>query len=167
MGIFRRDDSDSAALILWASVVITMLRLSREAAAWLVLWQVYGWRTVAIEHLSLVRIKPELVVSNGDVLRGLGKIFYLYGVGIWLPSSVLVLTVITKHLAPRWSAKASREQRRMRPRPIGAVVVLTLFAAIGGGLSLGPATILGTLAAAASTWWLRNSVRDDEVRDLS
>lgn len=167
MALFHRNDSDSAFLILWASVAITMLRLSLEAAARLVLWQVYGWHAVAREHLSLVRIKPQLVVSNGDVLRGFGTIHYLYGVGIWLSSTALLLMLISKYLTPRWSAKASREQRRMRPRAPGVVIALTLLAAIGGVLSLGPAVIVGTIAAAASTWWLRNSVRDDDVLDLS
>lgn len=165
MDIFRRDDSDSAALILWASVAITMLRVSLEAAAWLVLWQVYGWRTVARKHLSLVRIKPHLVVSNGDVLHGLDQIHYLYGVGIWLSSTTLILILLTKYLAPRWVAQASREQRRMRPRALGVVVALSVFAAIGRALPLRPAVMVGTLATAASTWWLRNSVPDDEVLD--
>lgn len=161
MAIFSRDDSDSAALILWASVCLTMLRLSLEAATWLVLWQVYGRQTVARLHLSMVRIKPELVVSNGDVLRGFGPIHYFYGVGLWIPSSAVVLILITKYLAPRWWKKACAEQRKMRPRAIGVIVTLLLFGAIGGTLPLFPAISLGALGTAASTWWLRNSVRED------
>ena len=92
MPVFRRDDSDSFPLILWASVCLTMLRLCLEAAAWLVLWQVYGRQTVAGLHLSMVRIKPELVVSNGDVLRGFGPLHFFYGVGLWIPTTVRLPT---------------------------------------------------------------------------
>lgn len=163
MAIFRRDDSESAALILWVSVAFTMLRLSLEAADWLVLRQVYGRRTVAHEHLSIVSIKPELVVSNGDVLRGFAPTHYFYGISIWLPMTVVVLIGIAKYLAPRWWAKASITPRNMRPRAIGVIIALGLFGAIGGVLSLRPAITLGTIAATASTWWLRNSVGNEDV----
>jgi len=66
--------SDSAALILWAGVVIMMLRLSLEAAGWVVLWQVYGWQTVplvcdrslgrAFERHDLERCERESVLRT-------------------------------------------------------------------------------------------------------
>lgn len=46
-------------------------------------------------HLWLVRAKPELVVSNGDVLRGFGPIHYFYGVALWIPATIAVLVLLS------------------------------------------------------------------------
>ena len=156
--LFRRTDSDSALLIVWASVTFTVLRLSLEASNWLILWQVYGRKTVAAGHLSLLRTKPELVVSNGDVLRGLGPIHYFYGVGLWLPTTFAVLIPLVRYAAPRWWKQASANRRKMQPSGIATVAVLVMFFAIPLLQSLLAAVTLGAFAAAAGLWWLRNSV---------
>lgn len=156
--LFRRTDSDSAAIIVWASVALTVLRLSLEASNRLILWQVYGWRTVSANHLSLVRVKPELVVSNGDVLRGFGPIHYLYGVALWIPTTIAILILLGRYAAPRWWKQASANPRTMRPGAIGIAATLFMFFAIPGLLPLRSALSLGALAAVSGLWWLRNSV---------
>lgn len=155
--LFRRTDSDSAAIIVWASVALTVLRLSLEASNRLILWQVYGRRAVVANHLWLVRAKPELVVSNGDVLRGFGPIHYFYGVALWIPATIAVLVLLVRYAAPRWWREASANPRKMKPGAIGVVATLLMFFTIPG-LPLVQALTLGGLAAMAGLWWLRNSV---------
>lgn len=69
---FLDPDRGSAAIIVWSSVTLSALRLSLEAANRLILWHLYGYNTVTHDHLSIVRIKPNLLVSNEDVLKGWG-----------------------------------------------------------------------------------------------
>ena len=156
--LFRRSDSDSAAFIVWSSVVSCVLRVSLEVSNWLVLWQVYGRRTVAASHLSIVSMKPELVVCNGDVLRGFGPLHYMYGVGIWIPSTIAILIPLVRYGAPRWWAYAMANPRRMRPRALGIIVALVMFFCVPGLPSLPAVLSLSALAAAGGLWWLRNSV---------
>ena len=46
-GFLNRKDSGSAALIVWGSIYLSLLRLSLEAANRLILWHLYGYTTVA------------------------------------------------------------------------------------------------------------------------
>jgi hypothetical protein len=96
----RREGRGTAALIVWSSICLTVLRLSLEASNRLILWHLYGYRTVANYNLSIVRVKPELVVSNGDVLKGWGFIHYLIGVSLWIPVSTIALVLLFKHVTP-------------------------------------------------------------------
>lgn len=152
-----RTQNHSAAVIVWGSVCLTMLRLSLEASNWLILWYVYGWSRVAHEHLLIVRAKPELAVSNGDVLHGLGFLHFLAGVSLWLAGTFAVFNLVVKPLAPAW-----REAKRPMERvgAIGIIAVLVMFLAIPVLLPLGRAVTLGALAAAAGICWLRRTPRN-------
>jgi hypothetical protein len=137
-------------------VVFTILRLSVEASNWLVLWQVYGQRTVAHYHLSVVRIKPELVVSNGDILRGFGPIHYFYGASLWI-TTIAILVLLFRYVAPKWWELASAREAKPNPGAIGIIASLVMFFAIPTDLlPFIPALGFGTFAAAAGLWWLRN-----------
>ena len=155
--LFQRTDSDSAAFIVWASVSLTVLRLSLEVSNRLILWQVYGRRTVSANHLALVSVKPQLVASNGDVLRGFGPIHYLYGVALWIPTTIAALILLGRYVAPCWWREASTNPRKMKPGAVGVVATLLMFFTIPG-LPVVQALTFGGLAAAVGLWWLRNSV---------
>lgn len=152
-----RNDGDSAALIVWGSVVLTILRLSMEAANWLVLWQIYGKRTVAQDHLSIVKIKPVLVVSNGDVLRGFGAVHWFYGVALWIPSTLAVLIPLMRYGAPGWWKRALATRRNVRPGMLGIVALLGMFFTIPR-LPVVWALAIGVPAALIGVWWLRRRV---------
>jgi hypothetical protein len=151
----RWSHSNSAALIVWGSISLTDLRLSLEASNWLLLWYVYGWQRVARDHLSIVRHKPQLVVSNGDLLQGLGPLHFLFGVSLWIPTTIAVFTLVMKLFAPKWWRRALEGPTRLGGA-IGTVAVVALFVTILG-LPLVPALVFGTLAAVLGLCWLGRS----------
>ncbi len=134
-----------------------MLRFSLETSNRLILWQVYGWEAVKRDHISIVSIKPLLVVSNGDVLRGMGPIHFFYGIGLWIPLTFAILMPVLKYAAPDWWRRVSNAPRwTPQPRAIGIIVLLILFFAIPGFLPALPALSLGIVASLAGLFWLRN-----------
>ena len=161
----RWSRSNSAALIVWGSICLTDLRLSLKASNWLILWYVYGWQIVARDHLSIVRHKPQLVVSNGDILRGLGALHFLFGVSLWILTTIAVFSLVMKLLVPQWWRQALERPTRFGG-VIGTVALLAMFVTILG-LPLVPALVLGTLAAAVGLWWLRVSSTTEAMLDQS
>ena len=135
-----------------------MLRFSLETSNRLILWQAYGWEKAQHEHLSVVRVKPQLVVSNGDILRSLGPVHFLYGIALWIPLTFVILVPLLKYGAPDWWERVSGA-RRWSPQPgaIGIVSLLIMFFAIPGFLPTLPALSLGVLAATRGLVWLRRS----------
>jgi hypothetical protein len=89
MNSLQDPNAQSIGLVIWKAVCTATLRLSMVVANTLALWRVYGRARVLREHLQITRIKPQLVVSNGDVLRGLTFQHYVTGAAIWLASSFL------------------------------------------------------------------------------
>lgn len=154
--LLQRDDTDSAAVIVWASVVLSVMRISLETSNRLILWQAYGWQKVQHEHLSIVRVKPQLVVSNGDILRGLGPLHFLYGIALWIPLTFAILVPLLKYAAPDWWRRVAGARRwTPQPRAIGIVTLFIMFFAIPGFLPALPALSLGALATTAGLFWLR------------
>ncbi len=154
-----RADSGSAAMIVWSSVTFSAMRLSSEVAKRLTLWYLYGVSTVAHDHLSIVRVKPKLVVSNGDVLKGWGPFHFLIGISLWLPTAFVVLTVLFKYVTPQWWQEQSKNRGGTSPGAIGMAAMLIMFFCIPGLLDLIPALSLGLVAAVLGLFWLRVSVR--------
>ena len=153
-----RANRDSAAMIVWAGVCFSALRVSLEAANKFVLWRVYGSRVVARQHLTIVRIKPVLLVSNGDILRDWGFIHFLLGIAMWLALSVGVLIILFKYVTPGWSRGWSENGGRMAPGAIGIVTTLMMFVCIPGTLRFLPAMGLGLTSTILGLSWLRFSV---------
>ena len=85
------------------------------------------------DHLRIIKIKPELVVSNGDVLRGYGFYHYLVGMAIWLPLTVGLLMLIYYTLLPLECREAlrtggnRRAENAQRMTVFALVWVLALF----------------------------------------
>jgi hypothetical protein len=88
----------SRALVIWLVITLSMLRIASWLSSQIILIYVYGWGRVSREHLQMARLKPLLVVSNGDVLPTSPFVHYLIGVAIWLPSAVLILLLAFKLL---------------------------------------------------------------------
>lgn len=155
-----RADSESAAMIVWSSVTLTAMRLSLEAANRLILWHLYGHATVAHDHLSIVRVKPQLVVSNGDMLKGWGFFHFLMGVSLWLPTTAIVLTLLFKYVTPQWWREQSRRGGSGPGGALGGAAILIMFLCIPGTLEFVPAVSLGLAAAILGLFWLRVSARE-------
>jgi hypothetical protein len=85
---------------MWLVITLTMLRIASWVSGELLLIHAYGWERVAREHLQLKRLKPLLVVSNGDVLPSSPFLHYLIGVAIWMPSAILLWLLAWKLLPP-------------------------------------------------------------------
>ena len=56
------------ALVIWLVITLSMLRIASRVSGQIILIHAYGWGRVSREHLQMARLKPLLVVSNGDVL---------------------------------------------------------------------------------------------------
>ena len=86
------------ALVIWLVTTLSMLRIASWVSGQILLIHAYGWVRVSREHLQMARLKPLLVVSNGDVLPTSPFVHYLIGVAIWMPSAVLLIVLAFKLL---------------------------------------------------------------------
>ena len=150
-----QQNSATAALVVWSSVCLSVLRLSLETANRLILWHLYGYETVVRHHLTIVRVKPELVVSNGDVLKGWGFTHYLIGVSLWIPISTITLVLLFKYLAPDWWKRRLNGSRAARPGGLGIAALLVMFFCIPGFLPFAAAMAMGLTGTAVGLYWLR------------
>jgi hypothetical protein len=92
------DSLRGRALVIWLVVTLSVLRIASWVSGQIILIYVYGWGRVSREHLQMARLKPLLVVSNGDVLPYSPFVHYLIGVAIWMPSAILLLVMAFKLL---------------------------------------------------------------------
>lgn len=90
----RNEGMNGRVLVLFMLIFMTSLRIAIWGASKIILFQVYGSERVAREHLEIVRIKPRLVVSNGDILEQRGFEHFLIGQLIWLPLSIAVFLLV-------------------------------------------------------------------------
>ncbi len=102
----------SIMLVIWMATATSALRIALWAANVITLWYLYGRTTVEHEHLRITKIKPQLVVSNGDVLRGIGGYHFLVGVAIWLPLTCGLLFLIYYALLPGSFRRSGRGDHR-------------------------------------------------------
>lgn len=94
----QRESLRGRALVIWLVITLSMLRIASWLSGEIVLLRVYGWERVSREHLQMAKLKPLLVVSNGDVLPNSPFAHYLIGVAIWIPSAILLLALAFKLL---------------------------------------------------------------------
>jgi len=113
------------------------------------------------DHLRIIKIKPELVVSNGDVLRGYGFYHYLVGMAIWLPLTVGLLMLIYYTLLPLECREAlrtggnRRAENAQRMTVFALVWVLALFFLVTGLLPVGWALAVGFGSMLSAVIWAR------------
>jgi hypothetical protein len=141
-------------LVIFMAVCTASLRVSNWAASEITLLYLYGRATVAHDHLRITRMKPQLVVSNGDVLRGIGVYHYLVGVAIWLPLAIGLLLLIYYKLMPKWQQAIM--QVRERNQTVNATAMawaLALFFLVSGLLPMWAALALAAASVVAATIW--------------
>lgn len=153
-----RERIRSLWLVIAMAVCTGALRLAMWAASELTLRYLYGQATVARLHLRIVRIKPQLVVSNGDVLRGIGIYHYLLGVAIWLTLSIVLLLVIYCRLVPSGCRKVFElpPPKAERSTSLFALIwVLAPFFLVAGMLPIAAAIALSAISVMIALIWVR------------
>lgn len=151
----RFRDAQSVWLIICMAVATAALRLSIVLANALVLWRVYGRARVLREHLQITSSKPELVVSNGDVLRALTFQHYVTGVAIWLVISVLVITMLHRRVLPPGLQRMLKHAKANSPGSLGTLWALGLFLLVGAVLPLPAALTLALVSLVVALSWAR------------
>jgi hypothetical protein len=109
-------------LVVWLVVTLSMLRIASWVSGQIILFLTYGRERVFREHLQIVRVKPQLVVSNGDLLLNRSFEHYLIGVVIWIPSTTLLLFLAWKLLP-----KPYQEVMRQQGSPAGWSILSTII----------------------------------------
>lgn len=104
----RNEATNGRVLVIFVVICMTALRFAIWAASTIILWLVYGREQVAREHLQIVKIKPRLVVSNGDILWQRGFEHFLIGSLIWLSLSVALFMFVWR-LLPQPYHKARQQ----------------------------------------------------------
>jgi heme/copper-type cytochrome/quinol oxidase subunit 3 len=95
-------------------------------------------------------MKPQIVVSNGDVLPGIGFYHYSVGVVIWLPLAFGLMMLIYYTLMPKWQQAVMQvRERNQRMNALSLVWALALFLLVSGLLPMGAA--MGLAAASVTT----------------
>jgi len=154
-----RESANALWLVIGMGTAMSALRLAIALSNELTLWYLYGWATLKRDHLRIIKIKPELVVSNGDVLRGIGFYHYLVGVAIWLPLTVGLLTLIHSRLLPEECQAALRTRGNEKVEKhsllsgLALIWVLALFFLVTGILPMGWAMVVGFGSVLAAVIW--------------
>lgn len=94
----QNETTNGRVLIIFILICLTALRIAIWTSNTILLWLAYGRERVAREHLHIVKIKPQLVVSNGDVLWHKTFEHFLIGSLIWIPLSMAVFLLVWKFL---------------------------------------------------------------------
>jgi hypothetical protein len=159
-----RQSVRSAWLVILVAVCTATLRIASWAAGEITLLYFYGWAAVAHGHLHITRMKPQIVVSNGDVLPGIGFYHYSVGVVIWLPLAFGLITLVCYTLLPKWQLAFMRvRERNQRVSAVVLVWVLALFFLVSGLLPMGDAMALAAASVAAALIWAWKIPYGDDV----
>jgi hypothetical protein len=146
-----KSDAYTPWLIICVAVAVAMLRLSIVVADAIVLSIVYG-AAVSRGSLRIVGRRPELLVSNGDVLHGWGFRDYSIAVGLWIITSVLLLLLCWHVLLPG-PFREAMGRVHARTTGLGLLWVLSLFFLGAGVLPLREALLFDGLSFIAALWW--------------
>jgi hypothetical protein len=151
-----------AWLVIFMAVAASSLRIALWTANEITLWYLYGWATVERDHLRIVKTKP-LVVSNGDVLRGMGGFHYFIGIAIWLPLTFVLVSLIYYTLLPRRHRKALRAKEQTQGGSAAAVLwALALPILVTAVLPMWAALALAATSVVAALIWARKIQYHDE-----
>ena len=143
-------------LVAAAAIAAGLLRFALWAANVITLWYLYGWATVNHDHLKIVRVKPDLVVSNGDVLHGIGGYHYFVGVAVWLPLGIGLVFVVYRFVLPKVCQSILRKKDgRDKSSGIAVLYVLLMFILVTAFLPTVVALTLAFISAAVPVIWIR------------
>jgi hypothetical protein len=152
-----------AWLVIFMAVGASSLRIAIWAANEITLWYLYGWATVERDHLRIVKIKP-LVVSNGDVLRGIGGYHYFVGIAVWLPLTVALMSLIYYTLLSERHRKALQAKEQAQSGSAGAMLwAIALPILVAAVLPMWAALALAATSVVAALIWARRIQYDDEA----
>lgn len=146
-------NAQSIWLIVFVAITGVAARLSVVLANTLILWRVYGRDRVAREHLQIMRDKPDLVISNGEVLRGFGFQHYLLAAGSWLVLSCLAMLIVYRALLPQGVRYILKNSHDNTPSRIGAVCALGLFLLVPVLLPFAAAVALAVVSLILALSW--------------
>jgi len=107
----------SSAVVIFVTSATVLIRISIFLSDKILLLWIYGWHRLVTEHLAIIKEKPNIIVSNGDVLYGKGFPHYLIGVSIWLPSTVAFLLLIFRLLPDQEREALERGLHGLRLHP--------------------------------------------------
>lgn len=153
MTTIRERDANSVWLIVVLAVATGMLRLSIIFANTLVLWHVYGRSRVLREHLAITSLKPELVVSNGEVLRGQTFPHFATGAAIWLVTTFLVALSLYRFVLPADVQRTLKYARSNVPGGMAIVWGFGLCILVAAVLPLSAALTLAAVSALLALSW--------------
>ena len=153
----------AAFLVTWMAVTTSALRIAIWSANEITLVYIYGRATVTHDHLHIIRMTPNLVVSNGDVLKGIGAYNFLVGVAIWVPLTVALMMLIHHTLLPQRcrealqvsTPKEERTTTKGYATTIALIWMLALFFLVPGLLPTRSSLAIGFGSAAAALIWAR------------
>jgi len=94
----ENETTNGRVLIIFILICLTSLRVAIWTSSTILLFLAYGRERVVREHLRIVKFKPQLVVSNGDVLWHKTLEHFLIGSLIWMPLSMALLVLVWKFL---------------------------------------------------------------------
>ncbi len=150
-----REGVRSAWLVIFMAVAASSLRIAIWASNVITLWYLYGRANVERDHLRIVRVKP-LVVSNGDVLRGIGGYHYFVGVVIWLPLAFALMSLIGYTLLPKRHREALQAKEQSQGGSAVAVIwALVLPILVTAVLPMWATLTLAAGSVAAALIWAR------------
>jgi hypothetical protein len=162
----EKPDTGPAGIILFFAITATALRACYELAFRVILWHTYGFSKVASEHLKIIKAKPGLVVSNGDVLYGMGFTHYAIGVVLWLPLTFCALILTYKLALPNLYRALSSKQVTQGQGPFPGLTILAVPALaylVTAFLPMMLALALGLMSAVVSVIWLRRHWETGEI----
>lgn len=148
--ISKREGVSAIWLVFFMAVVTSSLRVTNWTAGEVTLWYLYGRATVTRDHLRIIRIKPQLVVSNGDVLRGIGAYYYFIGVAIWIPLALGLMSLIYYTLLPKrhrkvWQAEEETQGGGAMRWALVLPFLVTALLPMWAGLAFAVCSVAGAL----------------------
>jgi hypothetical protein len=154
--IKQNESLNGQFLVIFMVIAMSMFRIALWAAGRIILLLAYGRTRVSREHLELVKIKPLLLVSNGDVLWNKGFEHFLIGQSIWIPTTCLLL-VLAWRLLPAPFHDAMRQNKTYAGWSLVAAIFL-FFA-----MTWFPPKLILPLAAGLFVVLLLNAARPSHI----
>jgi hypothetical protein len=143
-------DAGRATLRIFSACATGGLKIGLRVSDAVILRQVYGAPRVAAEGLTIVKTKPHLVVSNGDVLKDHGFIHFLIVAPFFLGVGAAG-TVCGLYALPRSMREWLHKDNQGRGGGVGCVamiVFLILGVTLSAGQSVWPNGIVVAVAIA-------------------
>jgi hypothetical protein len=121
-------------IFLFSASVTAGMKIGNRLADYLILAHIYGRNAVASRGLRIVDSKPNLKISNGDVLHGYGFTHFLIMAGTFVTVGILLLVVTRSLLPAPLRSELDRLSDRKPDMPTPGLIPLILFIPLAGAL---------------------------------